>query len=110
MISTPSLPPSSGHDAVLHFAAESHVDRSITGAADFVVTNCVGTNTVMHACRQAGIPRVVHVSTDEVYGSVEEGHSTEADVLDPRSPYSAVESRVRPHRSFLLLDLPASRW
>ena len=56
---------------------------------DFVVTNCVGTNTVMHACRRAGIARVVHVSTDEVYGSVEQGHSTEADALDPRSPYSA---------------------
>ena len=78
-----------GHDAVLHFAAESHVDRSITGPEDFVVTNCVGTNAVMHACRTAGIPRVVHVSTDEVYGSVPEGHSLETDPLDPRSPYSA---------------------
>ena len=78
-----------GHDAVLHFAAESHVDRSITGPEDFVVTNCVGTNAVMHASRFAGIDRVLHVSTDEVYGSVEEGHSAEDDVLDPRSPYSA---------------------
>jgi len=78
-----------GHDAVLHFAAESHVDRSIAGPEDFVVTNCVGTNAVMYACRQAGIGQVVHVSTDEVYGSVEAGHSVEADPLDPRSPYSA---------------------
>jgi dTDP-glucose 4,6-dehydratase len=78
-----------GHDAVLHFAAESHVDRSISGPEDFVVTNCVGTNSVMHACRLAAIPRVVHVSTDEVYGSVEVGDSLEADLLDPRSPYSA---------------------
>jgi dTDP-glucose 4,6-dehydratase len=78
-----------GHDAVLHFAAESHVDRSITGPEDFAVTNCVGTNAVMHACRQTGIAKVVHVSTDEVYGSVEQGHSHEADPLDPRSPYSA---------------------
>jgi dTDP-glucose 4,6-dehydratase len=78
-----------GHDAVLHFAAESHVDRSITGPEDFVVTNCVGTNTVMHICQQAGISRVVHVSTDEVYGSVERGRSVESDPLDPRSPYSA---------------------
>jgi dTDP-glucose 4,6-dehydratase len=77
------------HDAVLHFAAESHVDRSITGPEDFVVTNCVGTNAVMNVCRQAGIGRVVHVSTDEVYGSVEQGHSCETDGLDPRSPYSA---------------------
>jgi dTDP-glucose 4,6-dehydratase len=78
-----------GHDAVLHFAAESHVDRSITGPEDFVVTNCVGTNAVMYACMQAEIANVVHISTDEVYGSVEEGHSREQDPLDPRSPYSA---------------------
>ncbi len=81
-----------GHDAVLHFAAESHVDRSIAGAEDFAVTNCVGTNTVMQACRQAGTPRIVHISTDEVYGSVERGYSREADVLDPRSPYSATKA------------------
>ena len=87
--SRPSREAVQGHDAVLHFAAESHVDRSITGPEDFVVTNCVGTNAVMHACRQAGIARVVHVSTDEVYGSVEQGHSVESDSLDPRSPYSA---------------------
>jgi dTDP-glucose 4,6-dehydratase len=78
-----------GHDALLHFAAESHVDRSIAGPDDFVVTNCVGTNTVMQACRMAEIERVVHISTDEVYGSVEFGHSCEVDLLDPRSPYSA---------------------
>jgi len=78
-----------GHDAVVHFAAESHVDRSIAGPGDFVVTNCVGTNVVMQSCLDADVARVVHVSTDEVYGSVEAGHSTEADVLDPRSPYSA---------------------
>ena len=78
-----------GVDAVVHFAAESHVDRSIAGPADFVVTNCVGTNLVCHAARQAGVDRVVHVSTDEVYGSVEVGESDEADPLDPRSPYSA---------------------
>ncbi|HLI54330.1 MAG TPA: dTDP-glucose 4,6-dehydratase [Acidimicrobiales bacterium] len=78
-----------GMDAVLHFAAESHVDRSITGPEDFVVTNCVGTNAVMHACRLAGVERVVHVSTDEVYGSVEQGDSLETDPLAPRSPYSA---------------------
>jgi dTDP-glucose 4,6-dehydratase len=78
-----------GHDAVVHFAAESHVDRSITGPEDFVVTNCVGTNSVMQACQSVGVPRVVHVSTDEVYGSVEQGDSHEDDLLDPRSPYSA---------------------
>jgi len=78
-----------GHEAVLHFAAESHVDRSIAGPEDFVVTNCVGTNAVMHACRRTGVARIVHVSTDEVYGSVEVGDSVEADLLEPRSPYSA---------------------
>ncbi|MGI8491203.1 MAG: dTDP-glucose 4,6-dehydratase [Acidimicrobiales bacterium] len=78
-----------GHQAVVHFAAESHVDRSIAGPHDFVMTNCVGTNVVMHASRVAGVERVVHVSTDEVYGSVERGHSLETDALDPRSPYSA---------------------
>lgn len=78
-----------GHDAVVHFAAESHVDRSIAGPEDFVVTNCVGTNAVMHACRQLGVGRVVHISTDEVYGSVETGDSVESDLLEPRSPYSA---------------------
>ena len=78
-----------GHDAVLHFAAESHVDRSIAGPEDFAMTNCVGTNLVMHAARRAGASKVVHVSTDEVYGSVPAGSSTEEDRLDPRSPYSA---------------------
>ena len=78
-----------GHDAVVHFAAESHVDRSIATPADFVLTNCVGTNLVMHAARRAGVERILHVSTDEVYGSVPEGSSKETDRLDPRSPYSA---------------------
>jgi dTDP-glucose 4,6-dehydratase len=78
-----------GHDAVVHFAAESHVDRSIAGPGDFVMTNCVGTNMVMQAARQTGVDRIVHISTDEVYGSVTEGSSTEADRLEPRSPYSA---------------------
>ena len=78
-----------GHDAIVHFAAESHVDRSIAGPESFAQTNCVGTNLVMHAARRAGLERVVHVSTDEVYGSVERGASNEVDPLSPRSPYSA---------------------
>jgi len=78
-----------GHDAVVHFAAESHVDRSIVSPDDFVRTNCDGTNVVMDVARRAGVERVVHISTDEVYGSVPEGSSTERDRLDPRSPYSA---------------------
>ena len=78
-----------GCDAVVHFAAESHVDRSIVGPDAFVRTNCVGTNTVMRVCRELGTPKVVHISTDEVYGSVGTGHSKETDALEPRSPYSA---------------------
>lgn len=78
-----------GHDAVVHFAAESHVDRSLTGAADFVRTNVLGTQTLFDACLEAGTERVVHVSTDEVYGSVPEGSSTESDPLLPNSPYAA---------------------
>ncbi|HET9072314.1 MAG TPA: dTDP-glucose 4,6-dehydratase [Acidimicrobiales bacterium] len=78
-----------GCDGVLHFAAESHVDRSIAGPDAFVLTNCLGTNTVMQACRDLGIGRVLHVGTDEVYGSVEAGRSREGDPLAPRSPYSA---------------------
>ncbi|MCU1378046.1 MAG: dTDP-glucose 4,6-dehydratase [Acidimicrobiales bacterium] len=78
-----------GHDAVVHFAAESHVDRSIVAPDDFVRTNCGGTNVVLDVARQLGVERVLHISTDEVYGSVETGSSTETDPLDPRSPYSA---------------------
>jgi dTDP-glucose 4,6-dehydratase len=78
-----------GHDAVVHFAAESHVDRSIAGSDDFVNTNCFGTNIVMDTARRLEIGRVVHIGTDEVYGSVETGSSKETDPLEPRSPYSA---------------------
>ncbi len=78
-----------GCDAVVHFAAESHVDRSIEGSDDFVHTNCFGTNVVMDAARELEIARVVHIGTDEVYGSVEVGSSFETDPLEPRSPYSA---------------------
>ena len=78
-----------GHDAVVHFAAESHVDRSILGPDDFVNTNCFGTNIVMDTARRLDIERVVHIGTDEVYGSVEVGSSKETDPLEPRSPYSA---------------------
>jgi dTDP-glucose 4,6-dehydratase len=77
------------HDAVVHFAAESHVDRSIVGPDDFIHTNCFGTNVVMDTARRLEIGRVVHIGTDEVYGSVEVGSSRETDPLEPRSPYSA---------------------
>jgi dTDP-glucose 4,6-dehydratase len=78
-----------GHDAVVHFAAESHVDRSIAGPDDFINTNCFGTNILMDTARRLGISRVVHIGTDEVYGSVDVGSSRETDALEPRSPYSA---------------------
>jgi dTDP-glucose 4,6-dehydratase len=76
-------------DAVVHFAAESHVDRSILGAADFVMTNVVGTQTLLDAAREHGVDRFIHVSTDEVYGSIAEGSWTEDEPLLPNSPYSA---------------------
>ena len=78
-----------GHDAVVHFAAESHVDRSIAGAGPFVTTNVVGTQVLLDAARAAGIGRFLHVSTDEVYGSIAEGSWTEDWPLAPNSPYAA---------------------
>ncbi len=76
-------------DAVVHFAAESHVDRSIEGAADFVSTNVLGTQTLLDAALRHGGRTFLHVSTDEVYGSVAEGSWTERHPLEPNSPYSA---------------------
>jgi dTDP-glucose 4,6-dehydratase len=81
-----------GHDAVVHFAAESHVDRSIEGAALFVVTNVLGTQTLLDAAQRHGVGRFVHVSTDEVYGSIETGSWTEGWPLSPNSPYSAAKA------------------
>ncbi|MFI6860722.1 dTDP-glucose 4,6-dehydratase [Streptomyces sp. NPDC050421] len=78
-----------GHDQVVHFAAESHVDRSIDGGAEFVRTNVVGTHTLVHAAHLAGVRTFVHISTDEVYGSIDEGSWTESEPLAPNSPYSA---------------------
>ncbi|HVC74489.1 MAG TPA: GDP-mannose 4,6-dehydratase, partial [Mycobacteriales bacterium] len=71
-----------GHDAVVNFAAESHVDRSITGAADFAMTNFVGAQQVFEAALRHRVRRVVHVSTDEVYGSISEGSWTEDQLLE----------------------------
>jgi dTDP-glucose 4,6-dehydratase len=81
-----------GHDVVLNFAAETHVDRSIDGAAPFVATNVVGVQTLMQACLDAGVSRVVQVSTDEVYGSIAAGSWPESAPLDPNSPYSAAKA------------------
>src|SRR6185503_15751991 len=84
-------------DAVVNFAAESHVDRSILDPEAFIRTGVVGVHVLLEAVRaaSAGRPqplRYVQVSTDEVYGSVEDGHSRETDRLEPRSPYSAVKA------------------
>ncbi|MEK9578771.1 MAG: dTDP-glucose 4,6-dehydratase [Aquiluna sp.] len=78
-----------GHDAIVHFAAESHVDRSVTDAGIFVETNVLGTQCLLDAAMALGINRFVHVSTDEVYGSIDEGEWTEDEPLLPNSPYSA---------------------
>jgi dTDP-glucose 4,6-dehydratase len=78
-----------GHDAIVHFAAESHVDRSIAGATPFVVTNVLGTQVLLETALRHGVAPFVHVSTDEVYGSIPEGSWPETDPLQPNSPYSA---------------------
>ncbi|GAA1312653.1 dTDP-glucose 4,6-dehydratase [Saccharothrix xinjiangensis] len=78
-----------GVDVVVHFAAESHVDRSIAGSADFVLTNVLGTQVLLQAALEAGVAKFVHVSTDEVYGTIDEGSWTEDHLLEPNSPYSA---------------------
>ena len=81
-----------GHDAVVHFAAESHVDRSLLDPDVFMRTNCLGTNVMCDVASQVGVERFLHISTDEVYGSIEEGSFVETDRLEPRSPYSAAKA------------------
>ena len=81
-----------GYDAVINFAAETHVDRSIAGAAEFVTSNVAGVQVLLDSCLRAGIPRVVQVSTDEVYGSIAAGAWTEESPLDPNSPYAAAKA------------------
>lgn len=78
-----------GIEAVINCAAETHVDRSIVEPGGFAKTDVVGTGVLLEAARKAKVTRFLQVSTDEVYGSVERGHSKEEDALDPRSPYSA---------------------
>ncbi|NUR89081.1 MAG: dTDP-glucose 4,6-dehydratase [Nonomuraea sp.] len=78
-----------GHDLVVNFAAESHVDRSIEDPAVFVRTNALGTQTLLQACLEAGVRKVVQVSTDEVYGSIDAGSWDESAPVLPRSPYAA---------------------
>lgn len=77
------------HDAIINFAAESHVDRSISGSRDFIQTNVLGTQTLLEASRHGSVATFVQVSTDEVYGSIAEGSWPETDPLLPNSPYAA---------------------
>jgi len=97
-------------DAVVHFAAESHVDRSIWGAAEFVMTNAVGTQTLLDSALRIGVDRFVHVSTDEVYGSIETGSWDEEQPLQPNSPYAAskASSDLMARAYFRTHDLPVT--
>ncbi len=84
-------------DAIVNFAAETHVDRSILDPSAFLATNVEGVHSILEACRGAkadhgGAPRFLQVSTDDVYGSVETGESVEDDRLAPRSPYAAAKA------------------
>lgn len=81
-----------GAEAVVNFAAESHVDRSIDDQAAFARTHVIGTGVLLDAARELGVERYLQVSTDEVYGSIESGSFTESSPLDPSSPYSATKA------------------
>ena len=81
-----------GCDAVVNFAAESHVDRSIAGEEGFAITHVIGTTVLVEAVRELGVARYLQVSTDEVYGSIASGSFTEHSPLDPSSPYSATKA------------------
>lgn len=78
-----------GADLVLHLAAESHVDNSFGNSLRFTTSNTLGTHTLLEACRHNDVRRIIHVSTDEVYGEISQGFHKEGDVLDPTNPYSA---------------------
>ena len=81
-----------GVDAVVNFAAESHVDRSVSGPEVFMTSNVVGTAVLLEAARRHGVDRFVQISTDEVYGPLEDGHAAEGDRLNPSSPYAAAKA------------------
>jgi dTDP-glucose 4,6-dehydratase len=76
-------------DAIVHFAAETHVDRSIVDAGSFVLTDVFGSYRLLEAAKKTGVERFIHISTDEIYGSIENGAFKETDKLEPRNPYSA---------------------
>ena len=95
-------------EMVFNFAAETHVDRSLHDGTNFVQTNVQGVHTLLEVARQLGVDRFLQVSTDEVYGEVNEGFSVETDVLAPRSPYSAAKAggELIAHSYFTSHDLP----
>jgi dTDP-glucose 4,6-dehydratase len=97
-----------GVDAVVHFAAETHVDRSITDPSAFVRTNVLGTHVLLECAKNYGIKTFIHVSTDEVYGSTKKGSFSETDHLHPSSPYSASKagSDLLALSYFTTYDLP----
>ncbi len=101
------------HDAIVNFAAESHVDRSITGARDFIETNVMGTQNLLDSSLRNDMKTFVHVSTDEVYGTISEGSWTEEFPLLPNSPYSASKASadliVRSYYRTFGLDVRTTR-
>lgn len=105
-------------DAVVHLAAESHVDRSIQSVVDFIRTNVDGTRILLDAARQQGVPRFIHLSTDEVYGDVLKGHSKENSPLNPSNPYAAskaagdflVQSYMRTHHFPAIIVRPSNNY
>ncbi|NQU94941.1 MAG: dTDP-glucose 4,6-dehydratase [Candidatus Omnitrophica bacterium] len=98
-----------GIDAIINFAAESHVDRSIRDSREFIRTNVSGTQVLLDAAKENGIRRFIHISTDEVYGSIVKGHFNEDSMLAPNSPYAASKAAadllVRSY--FVTHNLPA---
>ncbi len=99
-----------GYDAVVNFAAETHVDRSILDAEPFITTDVLGTYTLLKTFRDSDLDMFVQISTDEVYGNVSQGRSAETDILRPSNPYSASKSAgdlmaLAFHRTF---DFPVS--
>jgi dTDP-glucose 4,6-dehydratase len=101
------------HDAVVNFAAESHVDRSILGSKDFVLTNVLGTQTLLDAARSTSLEIFLQVSTDEVYGSIPQGSWSESEPLMPNSPYAATKASadlmVRSYHRTYSLDARITR-
>ncbi len=98
-----------GHDAVVHFAAESHVDRSIASPDEFVRTNCDGTNVMCDVARRIGVDRFLHISTDEVYGSIEDGLVHRDGPARATFAVLRVEGGLRPDRALVPHDLRAAR-